>query len=213
MTAISTVIGANALDKNREVIYIAPKAQVTPIRLRVAGYARVSSDSDDQLNSYEAQRRYYADLIMSNAKWEYVDVYADEAVTGTSIEKRDDFNRMMADCRRGKIDRIITKSTSRFARNVMDSLASVRELNAIGVSVLFEKEGIDTGLITSEVLLTLYSAFAQEESQNISQNKKRGNRMSMRNGDYVSSSVPYGYRLVDKLPQVLNRGSHRKANL
>jgi DNA invertase Pin-like site-specific DNA recombinase len=202
MTTNREVVGSNALDGKREVIYISPKAQATAIKPRVAGYARVSSDSDDQLNSYAAQCRYYTDLISKNDKWEFVEVYADEAVTGTSTEKRDDFNRMMADCRRGLIDRIITKSTSRFARNVMDSLTAVRELKDIGVSVLFEKEGIDTGVITSEVLLTLYSAFAQEESQNIAENKRRGNRMHMRNGDYVSSSVPYGYRLIDKLPQI-----------
>lgn len=202
MTTSRETVGSNALDNKREVIYISPKAQATPIKPRVAGYARVSSDSDDQMNSYAAQCRYYTDLITSNDKWEFIEVYADEAVTGTSTEKRDDFNRMMADCRRGKIDRIITKSTSRFARNVMDSLTAVRELKDIGVSVLFEKERIDTGLITSEVLLTLYSAFAQEESQNIAENKRRGNRMHMRNGDYVSSSVPYGYRLVEKFPQI-----------
>lgn len=198
-------IGTSAmkpLRPNREVIHIAPLVREQTAKLRVAGYARVSSDSDDQQNSFSAQLRYYTTLITANEKWELVDVYTDEAVTGTSTDKRDDFNRMIADCKKGKIDRILTKSTSRFARNTMDSLQTVRSLKEIGVSVLFEKESLDTDKISSGLLLTLYSAFSQDESQSHSQNKKRGNRMQMRNGTYVSSSVPYGYRLVDKLPQI-----------
>lgn len=191
--------GTSAL---REVHYIEAVEQAKAARLRVAGYARVSSDSDDQFNSFSAQVRYYTTLISSNEKWELTEIYADEAVTGTSTDKRDDFNRMIADCRKGKIDRVITKSVSRFARNTLDALKAIRDLKEIGVTVYFEKENIDTAQLESEVLLTLYSAFAQDESLNISQNKKRGNRMHMRNGDYVSSNVPYGYRLVNKLPHV-----------
>lgn len=191
--------GTSAL---REIHYIEAADKTVTAKLRVAGYARVSSDSDDQFNSFSAQVRYYTTLISSSEKWELADIYADEAVTGTSTDKRDDFNRMMTDCRKGKVDRIITKSVSRFARNTLDALKAIRDLKELGVTVYFEKENIDTAQLESEVLLTLYSAFAQDESMNIAQNKKRGNRMHMRNGDYVSSNVPYGYRLVDKLPHI-----------
>lgn len=186
----------------REVHFIEAFEQPKTAKLRVAGYARVSSDSDDQFHSFSAQVRYYTTLISANEKWELADIYADEAVTGTSTDKREDFNRMLADCRKGKIDRIITKSVSRFARNTLDALKAIRDLKDIGVTVYFEKECIDTAQLESEVLLTLYSAFAQDESLSISQNKKRGNRMHMKLGNYVSSNVPYGYRLQDKLPHI-----------
>lgn len=188
--------------EKRELFYIKPTVTLQTAKLKIAAYARVSSASDDQQNSFSAQVRHYTAMITANEKWELADIYADEAVTGTSTEKRDDFNRMLSDCRKGKIDRIITKSTSRFARNTLDSLQASRDLKELGVSVFFEKEGIDTEQISSEVLLTLYSAFAQDESQNLAQNKKMGNRMQMRNGTYVPSCVPYGYRLVDKLPHI-----------
>lgn len=188
--------------ENRELFYIDPIITPQTAKLKIAAYARVSSASDDQQNSFSAQVRHYTAMITANEKWELADIYADEAVTGTSTEKRNDFNRMLSDCRKGKIDRIITKSTSRFARNTLDSLQASRDLKELGVSVFFEKEGIDTDQISSEVLLTLYSAFAQDESQNLAQNKKMGNRMQMRNGTYVSPNVPYGYRLVDKLPHI-----------
>ena len=112
MTNLNLTKGTSAL---REVQIIEAYKPSTATKLRMAGYARVSSDSDDQMHSFAAQVRYYSNLIKSNENWELVDIYADEAVTGTSTEKRDDFNRLMADCRKGKIDRIITKSISRFA--------------------------------------------------------------------------------------------------
>lgn len=196
MKALKTQ-GSSALKPKREIIRI--QATLTPeaAKLRVAGYARVSSDSEDQLNSFSAQVRYYTGLIEKHDGWELTEVYADEGVTGVSTEKRDDFNRMVADCRKGKIDRVITKSVSRFARNTLDSIRVIRELKDIGVTVLFEKENLDTAKLTSENLLTLYSLFAQQESMSISQNAKRGNRMRMQNGTYVSSNPPYGYRLVE----------------
>ena len=196
MSESINISGTSALQ--REVHYIEPTIRPVTLKLRVAGYARVSSGSDEQQNSFASQLRYYNTIIEENDKWELVEVYADEAVTGTSTEKRDDFNRMLADCRRGKIDRIITKSISRFARNSMDVLRIVRELKGIGVSVLFEKENIDTDKISSEVLLTLFSVFAQQESLDLSANVKKGIRMRMRSGTYVSSKAPYGYRLVEK---------------
>ena len=114
------------------------------IQLRVAAYARVSTSSEDQLNSFAAQSKYYTTLISSNKNWKMVDLYADEGITGTSAEKRGDFQRLMADCRRGLVDRVLVKSISRFARNTKECLESIRELKSLGISVCFEKEHIDT---------------------------------------------------------------------
>ena len=118
---------------------IPPKAMAADT-LRVAAYCRVSSDSSDQLHSYAAQIRYYTDMIQNHDGWELVDVYADEGITGTRMDKREDLNRLLSDCRKGKIDKVLVKSISRFARNTRDCLASLRELSRLGVSVQFEKE-------------------------------------------------------------------------
>ncbi len=182
----------------RELYIIEPSINQIPQKLKVAGYARVSSNSDDQLNSFSAQVNNYTNYITDNKEWQFVEVYADEGISGVSLEKRNDFNRMIEDCRNGKIDRIVTKSHSRFGRNTLDNLTILRELKEIGVSVYFEKENIDTAKIQGEMLVTLFSVFAQQESLNISQNVKKGIRMRMQNGTYVSGSVPYGYRLINK---------------
>lgn len=196
-------VGSRALSSpQREIIRIKATASMEPAKLRVAGYARVSSNSADQLNSFSVQVRYYTKLIEGNTSWQFIDVYADEGITGVSTEKRDDFNRMIADCRKGKIDRIITKSTSRFARNTLDAIRTIRELKEIGVTVFFEKENIDTANITSENLLTLYALFAQEESLSISKNCKKGVRMRMSSGTYITPNPAYGYRMVDKQLEV-----------
>ena len=126
-----------------QVKIIAPQTREAE-HLRVAAYCRVSSDSRDQLHSYAAQIRNYTEEIAQHDGWELVDVYADEGLTGTRMDQRDDFNRMMRDCRKGKINRILVKSVSRFARNTKDCLSALRELSALGVSVQFEKENIDT---------------------------------------------------------------------
>lgn len=165
--------------------------------VRAAAYARVSSDSDDQLNSFTAQINHYTDLLKNQPHTVFVDMYADEGITGTSVQKRDDFQRLMDDCRKGKIDRIITKSVSRFARNTKDCLEAVRELKTLGVSVYFEKENIDTARITTEMFLAMYSSFAQEESVSISKNCRMGIRKRMEDGTYINPSVPYGYDFVD----------------
>ena len=195
---LRNIQGTNALTPQREIIRIKSTADESAVRLRMAGYARVSSDSADQLNSFSAQVSYYQRLIEKNSAWELAEIYADEAVSGVSTEKRDDFARMLSDCKKGKIDRIITKSTSRFARNTLDAIRVIRELKEMGITVYFEKENLDTASLTSENLLTLYSLFAQEESMSISKNCKKGNRMRMERGTYVSSNPPYGYRLVDR---------------
>ena len=183
--------------KEREIIEIKPITQLNN-KIKVAAYARVSTNSVDQMSSFTSQVRYYTDLIENNPEWEMADIYADEGITGVSIEKRTDFKRMLDDCKKGKIDRIITKSTSRFARNIIDALNVVRELKSLGITVYFEKENIDTENLSSENLLTLYSLFAQEESKSISQNCKKGIRMSMAEGTYVIPKAPYGYRLENK---------------
>ncbi|MGN1340226.1 MAG: recombinase family protein [Oscillospiraceae bacterium] len=176
-----------------------PEITVIPARnrsgdiIRSAAYARVSSSSDDQLNSFNAQIRYYTELLSNSTNTVFVDMYADEGITGTSAAKRDEFQRLMSDCRKGKIDRILTKSVSRFARNTKDCLEAVRELKSLGVSVYFEKEKIDTGELSSEMLLTLYSQFAQEESLSISRNCRMGIHKRMADGSYKNASVPYGY--------------------
>lgn len=167
-------------------------------RLRVAAYARVSSDSDDQINSYLAQVDYYTKYIASREDWELVDVFADEGLTGMETRRREEFNRMIADCRDGKIDRILVKSVSRFARNQEDYIFYMRELMRLGVTICFEKENIDTGKMTSEQVADIYGAFAQMETTGHSQNMRVSYRMRMEKGIFTPSAVPYGYRLFNK---------------
>ena len=188
--------GSLALEQQR-VIVIPAHDEFVARKLRVAAYARVSSSSEDQLNSYRVQNQYYSELISGNPDWEMVDIYADEGITGTSVEKREDFQRMMQDCRKGKIDRILVKSISRFARNTKDCLAAVRELKELGVSVLFEEQGIDTSKVSSEMVTTIMASLAQKQSESISGNVKWGVQKRMEDGTYVASSAPYGYRLVN----------------
>ena len=126
-------------NKQYRVITIEPTKAKQDAKLRVAAYARVSSASDDQLNSFAAQNRYYTTLISGKESWSMVDIYADEGITGTSAEKRTDFQRLLSDCRRGLIDRILVKSISRFARNTKECLEALRELRLLGVSVQFER--------------------------------------------------------------------------
>lgn len=164
-------------------------------KLRVAAYARVSSDSVDQLNSFATQVAYYTDFIQSKDKWEFAGLYADEAVSGTTADKRNDLQRLLADCRAGKIDRILVKSISRFARNTLDCIQTVRELKQLGIAVEFEKEQIDTGNMGSEMLLSILGSAAQEESLSISKNLKWSYRRRMKSGDFITCSAPLGYYL------------------
>ena len=180
-----------------QIITIPASVQERPI-LRVAAYCRVSSDSSDQLNSFAAQVQYYTRFINANERMELVDIYADEGITGTKTASRDDFNRLIADCKKGKIDRVLTKSVSRFARNTADCLAYVRILKDHGVSVLFEKENIDTAYMSSEMLLALSGAQAQEESISISKNMRWSIERRMKNGTFIPSTAPYGYVLKDR---------------
>ena len=165
--------------------------------VRTAAYARVSSSSEDQLNSFAAQIRYYTELLKDSTDAVFVDMYADEGISGTSAAKRTEFQRLMSDCRKGKIDRILVKSISRFARNTKDSLEAVRELKTLGISVYFEKEDIDTGEVSSEMMLAIYSQFAQEESMSISRNCRMGVHKRMMDSTYRTASTPFGYDYVD----------------
>ena len=165
--------------------------------VRTAAYARVSSSSEDQLNSFAAQIRYYTELLKDSTDAVFVDMYADEGISGTSTVKRTEFQRLMSDCRKGKIDRVLVKSISRFARNTKDSLEAVRELKALGISVYFEKENIDTSEVSSEMMLAIYSQFAQEESMSISKNCRLGVKKRMMDGTYKTASTPFGYDYVD----------------
>lgn len=176
---------------------IAPQA-FQPEHLRVAAYCRVSSDSRDQLHSYAAQIRSYTEEIARHDGWELVDVYADEGLTGTRMDKRDDFNRMLKDCRKGKIDRILVKSVSRFARNTKECLSTLRELSAMGVSVQFEKENIDTKTLTTELMVSVSGSLAQQESISISANQKMSYQRRMERGEFITCNAPYGYRLIDR---------------
>ena len=157
-------------------ITIIPPSEGRPDVLRVAAYCRVSTDLDEQASSYASQIRSYTELISQHESWELVDIYADEAVSGTKTEKREDFNRLLADCRKGKIDRVLVKSISRFARNTKDCLSALRELMRLGVTVQFEKENIDTGTLTTELMVSVSGSLAQQESMSISQNIRMGYR-------------------------------------
>ena len=162
-------------------------------KLRVAAYCRVSTDSDEQENSFETQVEVYENKIRGNSSWEYAGVYADEGVSGTRASKRPGFQKMIQDAEDGKIDRILTKSISRFARNTLDCIGYVRHLKEIGTTILFEKENIDTGSAYSEMLLTVLAAFAQEESRSISANITWGVRKRFENGQERWAKM-FGYR-------------------
>ena len=164
---------------------------------KVAAYCRVSTDSSDQLNSYRTQIGYYTNFIAQHPGWELVDIYADEGITGTSLEKRDEFKRMLADCRSGKITRILVKSVSRFARNTLELIETTRGLKDLGVVVVFEEQGIDTAQMLGEMQLTLLAMAAQEESTSISKNMRWSIQKRMDAGTYLGNTAPYGYRLED----------------
>jgi DNA invertase Pin-like site-specific DNA recombinase len=170
-------------EKNRE----------TQDKIRVAAYCRVSTDSDQQEMSFETQVEVYQKKISENPDWEFAGVYSDEGITGTKAAARPGFQKMIRDAEDGKIDRIITKSISRFARNTLDCIGYVRHLKDIGTTILFEKENIDTGSSYSEMLLTVLAAFAQEESRSISANITWGVRKRFEEGQERWAHV-YGYR-------------------
>ena len=186
---------------------VATAGTFLPDKLHVAAYARVSTEQDEQQSSYEAQVDFYTRHIKSNPNWEFVDVFADEGITGTNTKKRDGFNLMIQKAMNGEIDLILTKSISRFARNTVDTLQTVRKLKAAGVEVIFEKENLHTFDPKCEVMLTIMSSLAQEESRSISENIRWGKQKSMRDGNvYMAYSHFLGYRKgPDGRPEIVEK--------
>ena len=195
-------------DTTPTVIFIPPKPEVVQAskrQLRVAAYCRVSTDDEEQLTSYEAQKNYYTDKIMTNREWTMAGIFADEGITGTSARKRPEFLRMIRQCKQGKIDIVLTKSISRFARNTVDCLNYVRALKELGIAVIFEKENMNTLEIDSEILITMLGAFAQSESESISANVRWGKRQAMKEGKaIINYKHLYGYRKgADGRPEII----------
>ncbi len=166
-------------------------------KLKVAAYCRVSTDMADQLNSLASQRKYFHEYILSHEGYELIEVYYDEGITGTSTKKRDGFNRMINDCEDGKIDLILTKEVSRFARNTVDTLNFTRRLSELNIGVIFMNDGIDTRDKDGELRLTIMASIAQEESHKISERTKWGLRRKMEDGVVIGRGRVYGYELID----------------
>lgn len=190
-------------DLQRTVMFIPAKPQLNQQavkrQLNVAAYCRVSTEEEEQQSSYEAQCTYYTDKIMSNPEWNMAGIFADEGITGTSTKKRENFNRMIRKCRQKKIDLILTKSISRFARNTVDSLKYIRALKELGIGIIFEKENINTLEMDTELIITFMSAFAQSESESISANVKWGKRHAMKEGKAsINFNKIFGYYLDNK---------------
>lgn len=177
--------------------------KITPVmrkksdKIRLAPYCRVSSDSQDQLHSFAAQIRYYSEYEKKHPEYTIVDIYADEGITGTEMEKRDDFLRLIRDCKRGRIDRIITKTVSRFARNLEELLEATRLLKKLGVSVYFEEQGIDTEKLNMEMLVTFPGMAAQQESETISGNMRLSYKARMEMGEFNCTCPAYGFQLIN----------------
>lgn len=162
-------------------------------RLKVCGYARVSTGSQAQATSYTAQVEYYTEKIESNPLWEFAGVYADEGISGTNVKHRDEFQMMISDCEDGNIDLILTKSITRFARNTVECIQTIRKLKEIGVGIYFEKENINTLSEKSELFITILASVAQGESENISSNNRWAIQKRFQDGTYIISTPAYGY--------------------
>lgn len=173
-------------------------------KLRVAAYCRVSTDSDAQTDSFDAQKAHYESWIKIHDNWEFAGLFYDFGVTGTKTEHRDGLQNLLLECRAGKIDYILTKSISRFSRNTTDCIFLVRELLDMNIPIYFEKENIDTGSMESEFVLSILSSMAQNESRSISENNKWSVRQRFENGTYQFSCVPYGYMRDDEGFMVIN---------
>lgn len=194
------------------VIYVIPKnkggetmkkitkietVKTTNKRLKVAAYARVSTHMNDQLISLEAQKNHYEKYIKANPGWDYAGLYFDEGISGTSKDKRSGLLKLLEDCERGKIDYIIVKSISRFSRNTIDSIETIRKLCEKGIYIFFEKENIDTGKMDGELLLSIFSSLAESESRSISENNKWSIQRRYQNGTFKICYPPYGYNNID----------------
>ena len=160
---------------------------------RVAAYCRVSTDSEEQLTSYTMQKRVYTEMIQKKPEWCLAGIYADEGISGTRADKRGEFQRMIRDCQKGKIDYIITKSVSRFARNTAECIEYVRQLKLLGIGVIFEEQNCDTLKCDSELILTIHAGFAQAESESMSRNITWAVRKRFENGE-----VMFNYKKMTK---------------
>lgn len=181
----------------RKIIQITPSIPQLQRKKRVAAYARVSLESEKLMHSLSAQVSYYAEFIQKNSEWIYAGVYVDEGITGTLTSKRDEFKRMLEDCEEGKIDIILVKSISRFARNTVDLLATVRHLKSLGIEVRFEKENINSLSNDGELMLSILASFAQEESRTISENVKWSIQKKFKQGIPNGRVRVFGYRWID----------------
>ncbi len=200
---------ATATQNNMRIVMIPAKAQEEIKKatkcLKVAAYCRVSTDDKEQKTSYEAQIQYYTNKINKNPDWQMAGIFADEGITGTQAKKRPQFLKMIRLCRQGKIDVILTKSLSRFARNTVDSLNYIRELKMLGIAVISEKENINTLTAESEMLITIMSCFAQAESESISKNVSWGVRQSFKSGNVpIQYKKLLGYKKGENdLPEII----------
>lgn len=194
-----TVIPAKSRQK-------ASNKKVQQKKLRVAAYCRVSTDQEDQLHSFEAQVDYYTKYINEHENYEMAGIYADEGISGTNTKKREQFRKMIADCESGKVDLVITKSISRFARNTQDCLMYSRKLKNLGIGIIFEKENINTLDSTGELLFTILSSLAQDESRNISENCKWGIRTKFKNGEMHLNTYKFlGYDKDEDGKLIINK--------
>ena len=182
----------------RDVRMVGKPVQLT--RKRVAAYVRVSTDGEEQLQSFQSQKQYYQDKISQNKDWVMVEIYADEAITGTKTKNRDGFLKMIEDCMNGMIDVVMTKSISRFSRNLLDTLTYVRMLKDQGITIIFEKENINTSTMEGEMQLALLASLSQNEVESISQNVKMGVKMKMQRGELMgfNGCLGYDYHQEDK---------------
>lgn len=178
----------------KKITKIEPKIPIIHEKKKVAAYARVSREYERLLNSLSAQVSYYNNLIQKNPEWEFAGVYVDEGITGTSLEKRTGFQQLLSECQQGKVDMILVKSISRFGRNTVDVLKTVRDLKNIGVGVYFEEQNINSMDADGELMLTILASFAEEESRNISANIRWANTKKAEKGLMLNASAPYGYR-------------------
>ncbi|MBO7675860.1 MAG: recombinase family protein [Atopobiaceae bacterium] len=181
-----------------KTVYIIASPPASARQLRVAGYCRTSTTLDSQKTSLASQRTHYRDVILSNPAWELAGIYAESGVSATNASTRPELQRLIADCRNGLVDLVITKSLSRFARNTADCLTITRQLTSLGVALWFEKENIHTDREESELMLSVLSALAQDESRSLSANVKWGIQRRFEAGTYLPSRVPYGYRKLGR---------------
>ena len=195
------------LEKEVDSVKIIPALPQTKSKLRVCAYCRVSTLRETQASSIDSQSNHYEEHIKSNPEWVYAGIYIEEGVTGTKTEVRPELQRLLNDCRDHKIDLILTKSISRFARNTTDCLELVRHLTSLGINIWFEKENIHTDSISSDFLLSIFACLAEEESHSISSNVKWSIRKKFEDGSYKQALAPFGYEWKDKMLVVSERES------